>query len=41
MKIEAIKSVNEDHLHIRGENFSVISHKGPPTGSPPHTWRKR
>ena len=30
----------QDHLHIRGENSTMLTSRTPCTGSPPHTWRK-
>ena len=32
--------LNEDHLHIRGENSANYLGVSTTTGSPPHTWRK-
>ena len=33
-------SQHEDHLHIRGENGSILLLELKTLGSPPHTWRK-
>ena len=39
LKIPAEVSVDQDHLHIRGEYFLLSFVKMMFKGSPPHTWR--
>ena len=36
----AYTALIQDHLHIRGENRLLSIALIPPSGSPPHTWRK-
>ena len=38
--VHSLNWFNEDHLHIRGENYNIGDDDTQLPGSPPHTWRK-
>ena len=41
MSLTAPHYLQQDHLHIRGENWHIFGQIHQCLGSPPHTWRKQ